>query len=380
MLADTASGQWLYLDGVQIGTLAKGFASTVQAYNFIGSGYLGGGWPDEASYNPGNNTGYAYNFTGDISDVALWTRQVTPAEVQALYSAATHQAALLNKLTRPSGSVDAQVSYDPLTSRVTSDTDSNGGTWQVGQPTVTGSSQGWVASVLGARPAHYWRLNDTGATQAADQAINAQWGPPTYHNVAEGVSGGPFADQPVAGFDGWDDYVDVPVSASTTTGPGTVGVWFKTTGTNEVLYSEQSGPVTGSAPAAYNPLLYVGNDGRLNGSFLDAAYQAAASSAAVNDGNWHYAVLAAGTNTQSLYVDGTLQGTVSANLIAGNAPWTNIAAGTGFIDGNWPDTSVLGANGRVVLRGPRRARLVPLPAVGRAGQRPVEHRKVRRPG
>ncbi len=58
--------------------------------------------------------------------------------MQSLYAAGTHPAALLTKLTQPSGSVYAQVSYDPLTSRVTSDTDSNGGTWQLGTPATTG--------------------------------------------------------------------------------------------------------------------------------------------------------------------------------------------------------------------------------------------------
>ena len=105
-----------------------------------------------------------------------------------------------------------------------------------------------------------------------------------------------------------------------------------------MLYSEESGPVTGSVPSAYDPVLYVGADGKLNGGFADSAYTDATSSAAVNDGNWHYAVLAAGTSSQSLYVDGALQGTVNATLNASPA-WTYAAAGAGFIDGNWPDTS-----------------------------------------
>ncbi len=40
----------------------------------------------------------------------------------------------------------------------------------------------------------------------------------------------------------------MPTTASTTDGPDSVGLWFKTTGTDEVLYSEETGPVTGQRP------------------------------------------------------------------------------------------------------------------------------------
>ena len=70
VLADSGSGQQLYLDGTQVGTLSAGFDSHAQTYDFIGDGYLGGGWPDEPSYDPGSGTGHAYGFDGDISDVA----------------------------------------------------------------------------------------------------------------------------------------------------------------------------------------------------------------------------------------------------------------------------------------------------------------------
>ena len=339
VLAGTNSGEWLYLDGVQVGTLSKGFVSQAQTNSFVGSGYLGGAWPDEPHYNPGSSTGYASGFVGDISDAAIWTRQVTPAEVQAMYTAGTRQPALLSKLTRPSGSVYAQVSYDPLTSRVTTDTDSNGGTWQVSPPTAKGSSQGWEASVLAAKPNDYYRLNDTGASDAYDTVYGSYYCWPcntaTYYGVTEGVSGGPFTDQPVAGFDGHDDYLGTPSDDTASGGPGTVGLWFKTTGTSEVLFSEETGPVTGSAPSQYDPVLYIGKDGKLNGELYDGNYTTAVSTAAVNDGNWHYAVLAAGSSTQALYVDGALQATISGSVAT--EPWTYAAAGAGFAGGFWPD-------------------------------------------
>lgn len=338
VLADTGAGQQLYLDGQQIGTLSKGFASHTQTGNFIGAGYLGGSWPDEPDYNPGSSTGYGFFFNGDIADAAMWTRQLSAAEVSALYSAATHQGALLTKLTRPSGSVFAQVSYDPLTSRVTTDTDSNGGTWTLNKPTVQGTSQAWVAAVQAAKPSDYYRLNDTGGADAANELYQCGcWTPAAYNNVTEDVSPGPFADQPAAQFSGSSSYLALPLDDAASGSPATVGIWFKTSGTNEVVYSEQTGPVTGSAPSQFDPVLYIGKDGKLNGELYDGSYVTAVSSAAVNDGKWHYAVLAAGSSSQTLYVDGQAQATVSGSVAS--ASWTNVDAGAGFAGGSWPDLS-----------------------------------------
>jgi RHS repeat-associated protein len=339
VLADSGSGQQLYLDGQPMGSLSAGFTSHTQTYDYVGAGYLGGGWPDEPSYAPGSSTGQAYGFHGDISDVAVWARQLTPSEAESLYADATHPAALLTKLTQPSGSVYAQITYDPLTGRVTNDTDSNGGTWQVSMPSTLGSSQAFVSSVLGAKPADYYRLNDAGATQVTDIAQNCGCYPPaTYNNVAEGVSYGPFDDQNVTGYNGSSSYLSLPTSDTDDGGADSVGVWFKTTGTNEVLYSQQDASVKGSPSSKYNPVLYIGEDGKLNAEIWDGNTATAVSNYALNDGNWHYAVLTVGATSQSLYIDGGLQDTISGTVVP-NEQWTNPAAGTGFAGGPWPDLS-----------------------------------------
>ena len=338
-LSASASSQTLYLDGTQVGSPLAGTISTAgMADNYVGTGYTGGNWPDEP--NQGSGTAYPEYFHGDIADVGFWTRNLTATEAKALYSAGSHPAALLTKATQPTGSVTAQVSYDPLTGRVTSDTDSNGGTWQPQAPTVSGSGQVYVGSVYDAQPQDYWRLNDIGGTWANDSANYCGCAQPAvYNNASEGVTGaGPFSDSQVAGFNGTTSYLSIPTADTASNSPGTVGMWFETTGTNEVLYSEETGPVTGSAPSGYDPVLYIGNDGKLLGGFYDGSTSAAASSAAVNDGKWHYAVLAAGNGTQSLYLDGNLQSTFSGTPAA--EPWTNAAAGAGFLSGYWPDTSV----------------------------------------
>jgi large repetitive protein len=336
-LSASGNSQTLYLDGAQVGSALSGAISTAgMADNYVGTGYIGNSWPDE-QYQ-GSSTAYPEYFHGDISDVGFWTRNLTAAEAKAMYTAGSHPAALLTTLTRPSHSVYAQVSYDPLTGRVTSDTDHNGGTWAPQPPTVSGSSQVYVGSVYDAQPQDYWRLNDIGGTWANDSANYCGCAQPAvYSNANEGVTNaGPFTDSQVAGLNGSNAFLSIPATATASNSPGTVGMWFETTGTNEVLYSEETGPVTGGAPSAFDPVLYVGNDGKLNGEFYDGNTTTAHSSAVVNDGKWHYAVLAAGSGTQALYVDGALQGTISGN--PSTEPWTNAAAGAGFLGGSWPDT------------------------------------------
>jgi YD repeat-containing protein len=162
-----------------------------------------------------------------------------------------------------------------------------------------------------------------------------------YYNVTEGVTGGPFADTTVASFNGTSSYLSLPAAdANTSTGPGSIGLWFKTTGTDEVIYSTQSHAITaGSTGCCLTPSLYVGTDGKLNAEFWNGGTGVMKSAAAVNDGKWHFAVLAGGTSTQSLYLDGIVQGSASGTL--GAIPGqTYVAAGAGYLSNTWPDTSL----------------------------------------
>ena len=100
--------------------------------------------------------------------MATWDRQLTAAEVSQQYATGTHAAALLGSITRPSGKSFEQLSYDPVTARVTHVTDANGGSWTVGAPAVSGSSQKYVAAVEGGQPEDYWRLADTGTSHGGE--------------------------------------------------------------------------------------------------------------------------------------------------------------------------------------------------------------------
>jgi YD repeat-containing protein len=335
----TASGntQTLYLDGVAQGTLSGAVDVSKQANDYVGAGFLGGEWPDESDYETDGDDGYATYFNGDISDVAFWDRPLTAAETTALYSSGTTSSDLLTKVTRPSGSVYQQVSYDPLTSRVTSVTDDSGGTWTIHSPTVTGSSQVYVASVLGAEPQDYWRLGDTGTTTAVNQLLG---GTATYSDVTQGESGGEFSDTTTDSFNGTDSQITLPSSLISGDGDETISLWFKTTTAGGVLFSDsETSLASSSTTSSYTPMLYVGTNGHLYSEFWEGSAKAPMESTdVVDDGAWHNVVLAAGTSSQVLYVDGAQDATLSGTVAGGAASsQDNVYVGAGFIGGGWPE-------------------------------------------
>ena len=332
VLTSCGSQEILYIDGTAVGSKTVTVSPFIQPYIYLGAGFLGGSYPDEP--HAGQSPAAATFFYGAMSDAATWDRQLTPAEISLMYEVGTHAASLLTTITRPSGKTFEQASYDPVTADVTHVTDANGGSWSVGAPVDNGSSRKYVASVLGALPDNYWRLADTGTTTAVNQF---KAGTATYSNVTQGVSGGPFADTTVDGFNGSSSSLALPNGLI---GPGqqSVSLWFKTTGSNEVLLSSSVDPVTDTTTAStYVPNLYIGSDGHLLGEFDDQDTPME-SSAAVNDGNWHNVVLAAAGSSQVLYLDGQQVGSASGSVVGGSSDGENYdTIGAGFLGWEWPD-------------------------------------------
>ena len=185
--ASSGGVQTLYLDGAVVGTFPGTVSIGGAPYEYLGAGYLGGPWPDESFQN---QTPVPTYFQGTMADVAYFTTALDAAAVSAMYNAGHASGQLLSGMTKPSGNVAASLSYDQVSGRVTTLTDGNGGTWKMGQPTVAGSSQVFVNSVLGASPQAYWRLNDASGTTAKNQLRGADG---TYSSVTLGAAS-PFAD------------------------------------------------------------------------------------------------------------------------------------------------------------------------------------------
>jgi large repetitive protein len=332
VLAAAGNIQTLYLDGQVVGS-RSGLITLVDAYSttheYIGAGFLGGGWPDESHYSTTTNQGVASYFNGTISDVALFDRTLTAADVVSLRSAASAAAHPLTKITRPSGAVAAQISYDPVSGVVTQVVDEHNGTWKISAPTVSGSSQVYAASVLSGGPADYLRMNESGVTEAVNE-VNG--GVATYSTVTLGASG-PFADATAGKFNGTSSYVDLPAADIPTTGPNSISMWFSMPSGSTaggVLYAYQSMPMNGDLNVGgyWTPALYVGTDGKLRGAFwTGTAANVITTAASVADGKWHHVALAASSTSQTLYLDGTPVGTRNAALVATTAVYAYLGAG-----------------------------------------------------
>jgi hypothetical protein len=133
-------------------------------------------------------------------------------------------------------------------------------------------------------------------------------------------------------------YVSPPATAIPSgSKPPQISIWFKTTTPGGVLVSMQQDPLSSgpALPAEYDPVLYVGTDGKLYGEWWNHAAAPVSSSTPVDDGIWHHAVLAGGTTSQTLTLDGAQQSLTGATEFQFTP--TNLAFGAGYIGGGWPD-------------------------------------------
>ncbi|GAA2707818.1 LamG-like jellyroll fold domain-containing protein [Micromonospora olivasterospora] len=337
VLTGAGDTQTLYLDGVAKGTLPGTIALIPNGSTnvLVGAGFVGHAWPSHL--RSGASPAVASYFSGSISDVAFFNQALTGTTVAALNSAGRTSHPVLSKVVRPSGGVTAEITYDKATGRVATVKDENGGTWSLGTPTVSGDSGVYAASVLGAKPADYWRLGSVDVTDAVNEV---EGGTATFNNTTLGVAG-PFSDSKAASFNGSTSYLQLPPEDLPTTGPNSVEMWFKMPDKNTaggVLYSYQNGPITDpAAVTSWNPSLYVGTDGKLRGGFWTGSGSSGrmiTTAGTVNDGKWHHVTLSAGTATQSLYLDGVAVGKLDYTLAATSS--VHAYVGAGKWSGAWP--------------------------------------------
>jgi RHS repeat-associated protein len=212
-------------------------------------------------------------------------------------------------------------------------------------------------SVMNADPTSYYRLDDpSGTTAAANQVpvndLTAVNPPATEMNTTPGAAG-PIPGAAATGFNGSSSWIPLDgvwcttpgTQSSCSTGVGATGrvlgatatealsIWFKTSTAGGTLLSADDGlPGTRTqvcAPTVLgenctsngsSPLLYITSSGDLASNDCTAGYQvtgpglqlvcapALASTAAVDNGAWHQAVLIPGV---ALYLDGQLVASAS---------------------------------------------------------------------
>jgi YD repeat-containing protein len=332
VLSAAGTTQKMYLDGQEAGTLSGG---PIDLTGWVNYAYVGTGRWDTLPQTSGT-VGW---FAGQISDVAHFSKPLTPGQAASMHSAAITSVAPLTTVTRPSGGVQASIGYDPLTGVVTAVTDANNGTWQIAAPERSGAGQGYAANVLAAGPVGYYRL--------ADESNEINSGAITASQVTFGVDGGPLGpDQDVARFNGTSSYVRLPDSHIPAAGPASLSMWFRLphgSTSGGVLYEYQHGPLTPPAGLQRVPALYVGTDGKLRGEFWTGAVAPITSSVTVNDGQWHHVALAGSSTSQTLYLDGASLGSLSGmvsppgidHALIGSGEWHGWPGTTG-IHGYWP--------------------------------------------
>lgn len=141
----------------------------------------------------------------------------------------------------------------------------------------------------------------------------------------------------VLSLDGSTSYVVPPNNTVPTTDTTpSVSIWFSTSTADGVLVSLQGQALSAGStiPGGYNPVLYVGTDGKMYAEWWPDS-GAIPSLAAVDDGLWHQARITVSGGTQSFYLDGVLQGTATGTPNLAFANPNNLTIGAGYIGGNW---------------------------------------------
>jgi large repetitive protein len=356
VLTSAGATQTLYLDGAAQGTLSGAVAPFPDGteHEYLGAGFWGGTWPDEPDQGASGSTGYADYLNGQVAEAAFFTSPLPATQVTQLYNDARQSSAWLTKHVTPGNSTAAQVTYNSADGRVNTVTDQNGGTWKLGEPATSGTAAPFASAVLGQSPDGYWRLGDgAGSALAADEVTG---GSGSYNDVTLGA-GGPFGSSgpTAASFGGTDSALELPSGEFSNSTSGatveTIGLWFSTTHAGQVLASLNDNPVVGNGTSTdYTPLLYIGSDGKLIGGPNTAHY--VESTAKVNDGKWHYAMLvlnsAVSPPADALYLDDARVGLTSGTVVGGGTI-TDSEIGAGYLGGAWPDQPDSGATATPVF-------------------------------
>jgi hypothetical protein len=228
----------------------------------------------------------------------------------------------------------------------------NVGAQDISDPiTITAQSSGGGASyndtVLADSPAAYWRLGEASGTTAADASGNNRSG--SYLNTPTlGVAGALSGDSNTAvGFNGTNEYVNVPYTAALNPASFTVEAWAFVTGGQGTFRSL----VTSRDYAAGNArgyILYAGNDNNWqlwtgNGGWnvLDGP--------AVTLNQWTHLVGTYDGATMRLYVNGILAASTSAGYLQNAQRPLRVASGNTdgaadyFLPGSVDEVAVYGS-------------------------------------
>ncbi|MFF3848265.1 LamG-like jellyroll fold domain-containing protein [Streptomyces sp. NPDC002328] len=326
VLSGAGTSQTLYLDGTALGTKTGAIDHLEQRYTYVGLGWTDVPWQGI------DKTDQLGHFDGLIDEVAVYDHTIDASTV-ADHFAAKAAASRITKVTLPSGRVDAEVTYDSDTERVTQVKEAGNGAWKISAPSYSAGSAAYSAAVRASGPTEYWRLGDRRGLTAASaltEGSDGEYG----DDVALGTFGAFAAGDDTAASLNGDSHIQV-ADASLSGTALSAELWFRTDKAG-ILLTEANADISEDAvPTRATPLLYVGTDGKLHGQFYSETtnWTPPVSKNKVNDSQWHHAVLTGNGNTSALYVDGVLAGQVSGTIT--HLDQTRIFLGKGRTGSRW---------------------------------------------
>jgi len=191
------------------------------------------------------------------------------------------------------------------------DSAGNLGTTSANTFTITTAAP-YRSRILADSPVSFWRLNETSGTVAADETGR---NPGRYVNGPLLGQDGPLTSEPdkSASFDGVNDYVTVPDSASLDLATAvSVEVWVRRT--KSATFQVIAGKPGNGQSKFENYALWFDTTNKAVAYFGNGAAFARVDSAAPLDGNWHYLVATYDNANAKMYVDGVLKSTVASTV------------------------------------------------------------------
>ncbi|GHF66160.1 hypothetical protein GCM10010218_54560 [Streptomyces mashuensis] len=279
VLTGSSSGQALYLDGSKAGSLQTAAKPETLDHAYFGAGYSSEGWD-------GQKPGTRY-FSGQLDETAFYNKELSAETVAEHYRA---RSAL-----------------------------------------ISGDGAHYRGTVTADAPSGYWRLDEVGGDKARSKTA-AYAGDGTYRKATLGATGvfGP-GDNTAVTLQG-DGSVELPYGTMGNTSAVSVELWFRT-GRQGVLLGLQNAEL-GKVPTDWNPSLLIDADGKLRGQLWHGRTgKPVISGTPVTDNQWHHVVITGGSSSQSLYLDGTMVG--SLNEPSKPETLTHAYLGGGYSSEGW---------------------------------------------
>ncbi len=388
--------QWTHLVGTYDGSSARLYVNGTLAASSTVSYVQNAARPLRIAAGRSETTPPSYFLSGRVDEVAVYGSPLSPARVQAHFAASSgggggNQAPVAVASGTPtSGAVPLAVSftgsgssdpdgtiaayawdldgdgaYDDSSAQNPSFTYTTAGTYSVrlqvtdnqgaqdvSDPvTITatgGGGSSYSSTVLADSPLAYWRLGEASGSNAADASGNGRSG--SYLNTPSlGQVGALTGDANSAvGFNGSDEYVNVPYTAALNPSQFTVEAWAYPTGGQGTWRSLVSS--RDYAPgAARGYILYAGPDNRWQLWTGSGAWNTLLGPAIVLN-QWTHLVGTYDGSSARLYVNGTLAASSTVSYVQNAARPLRIAAGRSettppsyFLSGRVDEVAVYGS-------------------------------------